>query len=177
MVTKTEWISKALETLRQGGADSVKVERLAKSLGVTKGSFYWHFKDRQDLLVQTLGHWNRLQAAHLDERKLTAFESPQDRLRELLDFISSKDARHDLSIRLWAQQESWVQDKVEHIDRARLDYCEDIFLRIGFDDEEAQLRARLVYFYQVAEQNVFILDSPELRKRLDKRHYYLLIRR
>ena len=176
MVTKTEWIEGALDTLREGGAAAVKVETLARSLGVTKGSFYWHFSDRQDLLHQTLMHWFEVQESFLDARKSTPSESPQDRLKELLEFISSKDASHDVAIRLWAHQEDWVREKVEEIDALRLQYCESIFTHIGFEQEEAQLRARLVYFYQVAEQNVFVEDSPELRKRLEKRHYYLLIR-
>ena len=65
------------------------------------------------------------------------FETPHDRLRDLLDFISSKDASQDISIRHLAHQEPWVREKVEQIDRIRLSFFEDIFLKIGFEEEEA----------------------------------------
>ena len=137
VVTKTEWIASALDALKNRGASSVKVEALARALGVTKGSFYWHFSDRQDLLAQTLEHWADLQAQYLDGRKAMEFETPHDRLRDLLDFISSKDASQDILIRHWAHQEPWVREKVEQIDRIRLSFFEDIFLKIGFEEEEA----------------------------------------
>lgn len=153
----------ALDRLLDEGADNVKVERLAHDLGVTKGSFYWHFKDRSDLLWQIAAFWEERQRKYLQSLIDTNHQTPEERLKALFDFIEIKDNRHDIAMRLWARSADWVDDQVAEIDRLRLEYCESIFHDMGFNENAARLRAHLVYYYQVAEQTVSFKEPDNLR--------------
>ena len=165
----------ALDRLLEEGSANVKVERLARDLGVTKGSFYWHFKDRADLLQQAAASWEERQLSFLDTLKNTDYESPEARLKGLFSFIDTKDARHDAAMRLWARRSDWINDLVAKIDRVRLGYCEDIFIELGFYGDAARLRAHLVYYYQVAEQTLSYKEPEEIRQRLNELRFDLLV--
>ncbi len=175
-LTRTDWLVAALDCLVEQGVENVKVERLARTLGVTKGSFYWHFKNRQDLLRQTLDYWTQQQHAFADSFAAEHFDTPADRLRAVLQFIATKDARHDVAVRLWARQTDWVNVQVREVDELRLELCAQIFRDLGFEEDAAQLRGRLVYYYQVAEQNLSRRDSQALRQRLQAEHLALLLK-
>ena len=166
MITKQDWLDASLDALMERGASQVKVERLARALGVTKGSFYWHFEDRQDLLRQTADYWAEKQHAYLAALKAEAHGSPEDRLKGLLAYIDGKDIRHDVAMRMWAHREDWVRALLAELDRLRLDYCESIFCAMGFPPLEARLRAHLVYYYQIAEQTISFQEPEEVRARL-----------
>lgn len=154
----------------------MKVERLARTLSVTKGSFYWHFKDRSDLLHQTASYWAERQLVYLKTLKDGTFATPEERLSAVLSFIETKDFRHDVAMRLWAKQENWVNELVAEIDEQRLVFCESIFKKMGFGEDEARLRSHLVYYYQVAEQTLSYREPEEIQQRLDSLRYQLLIR-
>jgi len=175
LITKNDWVTTALDRLLEEGSANVKVERLARDLGVTKGSFYWHFKDRADLLQQAAASWEERQLSFLDTLKNTDYESPEARLKGLFAFIDTKDARHDAAMRLWARRSDWINDLVAKIDRVRLGYCEDIFIELGFDGDAARLRAHLVYYYQVAEQTLSYKEPEEIRQRLNELRFDLLV--
>lgn len=169
-----DWILAALDCLVTEGVTQVKVERLARTLGVTKGSFYWHFQNRQDLLEQTVAHWAEQQRQFVAALVAQHPEQPAERLRAVLQFIAEKDVRHDIAVRHWAQQAPWVDAYVAEIDALRLGFCEQIFHDLGFSPTEAQLRGRLVYYYQIAEQTLSFRDAPALKATLDAQRYELL---
>ena len=177
MATKEDWLNKALDCLLEEGNTNVKVERLARDVGVTKGSFYWHFKDRNDLLSQTAAHWKAQQHAFLDLLNNTSHDSPEERLTALFAYIDAKDVRHDVAMRLWARKEKWVNELVSEIDKLRLVYCESIFTEMGFAADEARLRAHLVYYYQVAEQTISYKEPESLRLRLSQLRFQMLLRK
>ncbi|MBO6575046.1 MAG: TetR/AcrR family transcriptional regulator [Rhodothermales bacterium] len=164
---RKDWIDAALVALLEHGSPNVKVERLARRLGVTKGSFYWHFKDREDLLRQTAVEWHADQLSHLKRLESRAYESAADRLQQLIAFTTSKDGTPDVAMRLWARQARWVNELVAEIDRLRLAYCIDVFQSLGFTGDQAHLRANMVYYYQVAGQTVSHKDPVDVRRRLD----------
>jgi AcrR family transcriptional regulator len=151
------WIAAATEVLVDEGIDHVKVDLLATKLGVTRGSFYWHFRDRQDLLRRVLQAWSEATTRQLTRRLETAHTD--DPMRQLRDVISlpfrgrsaARAARIELAIRAWARRDAMARQAVDDGDAARLAYHEQIFRALGFDDHEAAMRAFVLYSYEVAE--------------------------
>lgn len=171
---RLDWLEAALEVLADEGVERVKVELLAKKLAVTKGSFYWHFRTRDQLLLEALQYWEEQQEKYISQLRYAEVASPEERLWSVLRFIAGKDYRHDLAVRAWAPLFSPAAAALRRLDRERTAFVAEIFLEMGFDDLDAQLRSRLVYFYQVAEQTITFRDSTELKEQLDRRRFMLL---
>lgn len=170
---KEQWLDAALDVLDDEGIEGVKVERLARHLKVTKGSFYWHFKDRQELLGAMVNFWECAQEEIIRRLEGSSAPDPKQRLWELLKFIMDKDSRHDVAMRGWARVEPNAAQAVDRIDKRRLEYCENLFRNMGFGVKDAKMRARLVYFYQVGEYTVVSRDDHKLRMELAKCRYDL----
>lgn len=170
---KEDWLVAALDVLSADGIEKVKVEPLAVYLGVTKGSFYWHFKDRAALLTQMVDYWSKIQNDIIDALGESAVE-PKKRLWNLLQFIGRKDSRHDVAIRAWARNFDYAAEAISHIDNRRLLFCENLFEQLGFTGDEVKLRARLVYYYQVGEYTVIKQDAAPLRLALSELRYKML---
>ncbi len=127
------------------GADAVRVERLAEALGVTKGSFYWHFKDRNALLEALLEAW-QMQATYaiIDQVEANGGDC-RARLTTLFTIVARVDGRLDRAIRTWAEQDPSARNALDQVDSRRLAYLETLFLGMGFSLPAANARARLVY--------------------------------
>lgn len=148
---KTDWILAAFKTLGSEGIDGVKVERIAKQLGTTKGSFYWHFADRPTLLQHMLHFWEQEGTLgiieYLDEREVSAGE----RLKALAR-ISTDTQVHGLdavavegALRAWAGQEAWVADLIRATERTRIDYVARLLEELGYEPESAAQQANQLY--------------------------------
>jgi len=148
---KTDWILAAFETLGSDGIDGVKVERISKNLGTTKGSFYWHFADRPALLQQMLHFWEQEGTLgiieNLDGRETTASEKLKTLAR-----ISTDTQVHGLdavavegALRAWAGQEAWVADLIRATERTRIDYVARLLEDLGFEPADAVQQATQLY--------------------------------
>ena len=171
------WLDAALDALYDEGDGGVKVEPLARRLGVTKGSFYHHFRDRDELLVAMVDRWRATQEAHLEALAASPTESAAERVAEVLAFTQSKDSRHDVGMRAWALHHRGARRALQAVDRSRIEYLEALFAELGFDGEESMLRARLLYFYQVGEYTLSVRDQEASRERLRRLRWKLLTRR
>lgn len=146
------WLNEALEVLRERGIDHVKVEPLAKRLGVTKGSFYWHFKNRSDLLQALPTHWADAQTAPVFAHARAAEGGPVDKMRAVAEFLAREDPdRYDTAMRAWSQFDAEVAKFVAEIDGRRMAFIAELFEQAGLPVHEAAFRARLWYFYDVGE--------------------------
>jgi AcrR family transcriptional regulator len=142
---RQEWIDAGLEALARDGIDAVRVERLAAALNVTKGSFYWHFKDRHALLEALLEAWRaRATIAIIDAVEAKGGDA-RAKLANLFTIVAVIDGRLDRAIRSWAAQDGGAASALQAVDRRRLDYLVVLFLGVGFNAAEALGRARLVY--------------------------------
>jgi AcrR family transcriptional regulator len=146
------WTTAALEVLAEQGIHGVRVEALAKRLGVTKGSFYWHFKDRGALFDAMLEEWRRSTTLDIIARLDRADEPCIVRLRKLLRLPlagrkSAQAANFELSIRLWGRRYPKAQEALEEIDQLRLRYLSGLLEGCGVKKEEAAARAALAYAY------------------------------
>jgi len=172
-----DWLDAALDALYEDGIESVKVEPLARRLGVTKGSFYHHFQDHPELLVAMIDRWRAVQEGLLMRFASARAEDPHTRLADIMDFIQAKDSRHDVGVRSWALTNPYARQALQEIDRSRLRLVEQIFESMGFEADAAKLRARLIYFYQVGEHTLSVRDRESLRERLKQLRYELVTRR
>ena len=148
---RTAWIAGALGIVAQEGIGGLRVESLAKHLGVTKGSFYWHFKDRRDLIDAVLDDWRNSRIR--DIRKQTSTEPGKERatLRHTIDIYAAARNRKGISIeatiRLWARQDAKGLAVVEEVDAERLACTRRLFLALGLVPAEAAARSALLYAY------------------------------
>lgn len=144
------WIAAAFDALADGGIDTVRVERLAKSLAITKGSFYWHFADRRALIDAMLSAWAEGRIAAI--RQQTAERSePAAVLRTLADLYTRhanlRGLAIELAIRALARTDNEAATAVRDVDRERLQHVGGLFTGLGWPRAEAQARAILFYSY------------------------------
>ena len=144
-LSREAWIDAAIERLVAHGVEAVKIEPLAKALGVTKGSFYWHFADRGALLAAMLERW-RTQATNAIIAEVEgAGGDAEARLRRLSARTARQDGRLDNAIRAWAASDPVPRAALAEIDAARAAYLEKLYREIGFDARAARARASFVY--------------------------------
>lgn len=146
--SKWDWFQTALDVLRMEGVDAVRVERLARELGIAKSGFYWHFKDRSDLLDQLVDYWAHEYTEVVAENVIMRNLEPKARLIETARMIAKHGLTDcELSMRAWALADETVAKKVEEVYAVRLRFIRQAFVELGFDGEQAELRARLYLVY------------------------------
>jgi AcrR family transcriptional regulator len=161
------WIEEGLRALAAGGPDAVRIELLARALGVTRGGFYWHFDDRRELLEELLEAWERVSVDEVIERVEGDGGDARTKLRRLSALAASSDEplRIDLAIRDWARREQSVADRLKRVDNRRMDYMRSLFGAFcpGQDDVEA----RCMVFYSLWIGSHFIAADHGARGRAD----------
>ena len=164
-LSKSEWLRHGLEALRLYGIKGLNIETLAENIGITKGSFYWHFKDRQELLNSVVEHWTtRMVDAVRAHETLTG--SASERLFQVMEEITQQDrGRYEAAMRMWASSDEHVAKAVRRVDEARLKWTSDLFLEMGFASEQAEIRGRMMVFYEYGEAE-FSIKAP-VEKRLE----------
>ena len=155
-LTPDNWIEAATTVLVDQGIDHVRVDTLAGQLGVTRGSFYWHFRDREDLLRRVLQAWAERSTAQLTRRLESARDDPREQLRDVISLpfrgrAAARAARIELAIRAWARRDDMARQAVDEADASRIGYHAVVFQALGFAQAEAQMRAFVLYSYEVAE--------------------------
>ena len=171
------WIDSAMQLLTERGIDSVRVEVLAKRLGVTKGSFYWHFTDRESLLAQMLQTWRKRATLGIIERLESTHEPALTRLSRLLrlQFDARKaeiGAEIELSIRLWARHDPRAAQALKEVDELRLRYIAKLLDELGTAKDALDARAVLIYCYMRVSRS---LADPVRDKRLTQACERILI--
>lgn len=145
------WVQAGLSALSEGGVAAVRVELLAKRLKITKGSFYWHFSRREDLLSAMLEEWERSQTLGVIANVEAAGGNPHERFERLSAAVARLDMRLEAAMRSWAPSDGDVRQVIERIDAMRLSYLQSIIESAGVPVEPAIARARLVYFALIGE--------------------------
>lgn len=143
------WVDTAIDVLAREGVAGLRVEVLAKRCGVTKGSFYWHFKDRQALLDAVLERWR--EGRIRDIEKTTSVQPGQEReqLHYAIEVYGASRNRKGMSIELavrdWARHDARAASVVESVDLYRLECTRRLFVASGMSDAEAKSRSLLLY--------------------------------
>jgi AcrR family transcriptional regulator len=140
-----DWTSAALRALAVGGLRAVAIEPLAASLGATKGSGYWHFANRAQLVSATLDRWEREHTAAVIAQVERA-ASPEVRLRDLFTLVMAHAGPNSVELALLASaSDPLVAAALQRVTDRRLDYLTRLFIELGFDEPASRHRALLAY--------------------------------
>lgn len=151
-LNREDWVRAAIEVMIDSSVADVRIEALARELNVSKGSFYWHFKNREDLLNAILELWAEEAAVAVSERVEHRAQSPAERLLLFLRLpISSKRASKaadlELAILGWARRSRLAEDAVAKVDQIRVERLVVIFRELGLTHEVAEFRAHVAYAF------------------------------
>jgi AcrR family transcriptional regulator len=169
---RAAWIAAALDIVAQDGIDGLRVESLAKRLGVTKGSFYWHFKDRRDLIDAVLDNWRAGRIRDIRKQTTAAPGNEEAALRHTIEVYAAAKNRKGISIeasiRLWARQDANGLAVVEEVDAERLECTRRLFLARNLPPAEAAARSALLYAYvfgfSMMQCGRFAMDAAQTKR-------------
>lgn len=175
-LTREDWINAARDALTRSGVDDVKVDRLSKDLRVTRGSFYWHFTSRKDLLDALLHDWEVRNLNQIEFlRNAWAADAPDLAYVNVI-YVGGdeKFPAYDMSVRIWARKNAAVASAVARIDDAWVAVLKELFVSQGFDETEAFVRARINFFHQIGYYALAVREDVEERVRLIPYYYKIL---
>lgn len=160
------WLDTAYDVLTDSGVDAVKVMPLAKRLGVARTGFYWHFKDRDELLEAMVRRWEERNTGNLVTRTEAYAEGIAEALFNLFDcWLDPElfDGRLDLAIRNWARTDAGLQNRLDLADERREQAIADMFVRHGFSPDDARIRARTVIYTQIGYLSMQVCEQDDRR--------------
>lgn len=162
---RRRWIDEGLQALATGGPDAVRIEPLAKRLGVTRGGFYWHFEDRSALLAEMLDTWERASVDEVIEHVESEGGDATVRLRRLATLADSSDhlLRIDLAVRDWARREQTVAERLRRVDNRRMDYLRSLFAAVGLDEDDVEARCLIAFSLWIANHFIAADHGPRSR--------------
>ena len=161
--------------MNEAGFGSVSIDRLAGELGITRGSFYHHFSDRDELLLAVLDYWAENWTYRVRDDVVNLGLDPATTLLALMRAIrTSGAANYDAAMRAWALHDPVARKVVKKVDEVRLQNIQEPFKALGFSGIDAENRARLFLHYEMAAPAMFAkLTAEEDNKLLIERHRFL----
>jgi AcrR family transcriptional regulator len=174
--TRDNWLDLALSALAVEGVSHVTVLNLSERLGVSRSSFYWYFKNRDELLDALLDRWDSLNTRSI----VSQADQPAASVNEAVCNVfrcwvnpAIFSPRLDFAVREWARRSAGVRRTLDRSDRVRTEALKALFVRFGYEDEDALVRARVLYFMQIG---YYALDLKEpLETRLSLTPHYLKV--
>lgn len=172
--TRADWLDLALRALAIDGVDHVTVLGLGEKLGVSRSSFYWYFKNRDELLDALLDRWETLNTSSiLDSAAAPSGTVNQAVLNVFRCWVNPAifSPRLDFAVRDWARRSAHVRKAIERADRLRTEGLRAMFARFGYEQRDAFVRARILYAMQIG---YWALDLHEpIETRLSLTPHYL----
>jgi AcrR family transcriptional regulator len=161
------WIKAGFAELARSGIEGVRVEVLAKNLGVTKGGFYRRFRDRAALLSAMLADWSTGRIASIEQHASLEGGTARERLNAIIQLYSERTNAEgiaiELAMRQWARADEAAADGVARVDAARLRNVAQLYRATGLASEDAEAKAFLFYCF-IFGQSLLFLESGQ-RKR------------
>ena len=161
---RSSWIEEGLRALAAGGPDAVRIEPLARALGVTRGGFYWHFGDRRALLEEMLDAWERASTDETLERVERKGGDARAKLRRAgaLTF-SDWLLPIDLAVRDWSRREPTVAERLRRVDNRRMEYLRSLFGAFCPDVDEVEARSMLAFSLLIGNHLMAADHGPRSR--------------
>ena len=164
------WVEAGFAELARSGVEGVRVEVLAKNLGVTKGGFYRRFRDRAALLEAMLQSWSEGRIAAIEKHTSLDGATARERLRALIALYSERMNTEgmavELAIRQWARSDEAAASAAASVDAARLQNVGQLYRATGLRDEEADAQAFLFYCFIFGQSLLFLDRGPRKRTQL-----------
>jgi AcrR family transcriptional regulator len=169
-VKRDSWIEAGFREIARSGVEGVRVEVLAKNLGITKGGFYRRFRDRAALLDGILQNWRAGRIAAIEQQTSLDGATARDRLRALIRLYSERMNTEgmavELAIRQWARSDDAAAAAVASVDAARLKNVGHLYRAAGLPTEEADAQAFLFYCFIFGQSLLFLERGPRKRAQL-----------
>lgn len=174
--TRVDWLEAALAALFEQGPKGLNIQALARRLKISKTSFYWHFKDKSELVSALIDLWHHEFTETVTENVKLQDSPPRQRLAKAMELIDEFDmGNYDSSFRIWARTEPLVEKAVLEANRLRLEFANKAFSELGFSGDSLACRTALWVGYQSTERYVFPEFSAKKRQALRKVRLELLI--
>nr|WP_070959347.1 TetR/AcrR family transcriptional regulator [Hyphomonas sp. Mor2] len=177
-VSAEQWIEVAKAALVEEGLPGVKVDRLAKKLGVTRGGFYHNFSGQRDLLDKLIDHWgvnNEFVPSSVQAKTPGEALKALEELTAYLIQETTFSPAFELAVREWARVDKSVRKTVDKVDKVRLRRLTKLFSALGCDKAEAPIRARVFYFHQLGFYSLGYHERMSMRERAKDASTYLKI--
>jgi AcrR family transcriptional regulator len=173
-LTRERWLSAALEIVARKGGAKLRVRDLVQNLGVSTGSFYWHFRSRDDFVAKLVDYWGREFTSRVAEHMANVEGDPRKRLLLMMEYLLEQDsARYDVAVRAWAAQEPAVARRVRRVDQLRLRVVRSLFKEMGFSGKELEMRTSTFVVFHSLELGFLVQASKKDRRRhLRARHAF-----
>lgn len=168
------WLRAAREAMLDGGVEAVKIQLLAKNLNLARASFYWFFKDREELLDALLAQWRDKNTGNIVKRAHAYADSLTEAILNVCDCWFDQDlfdSRFEFAIRSWALQSPRVLAEVQEADAARIAALTAMFERFGHTPRSAAVRARTIYLVQIGY--ISMQTQEDLPLRMERTIEYL----
>jgi len=176
--SKEDWLKIALGILEIKGIDAVRIERLAANLHTSKSGFYWHFKNRNELLKELLIYWLTAYTETITKDTPLLKLDPLQRLDKISEKIRKQNlTKYDLAIRTWAQHDLKAKRVVEKVNLIRMDYIRSVFSELGFRGDDLEMRTMLYVVYHSWERPMFGKYNQQKWEKLKKRRINFLTRK
>ena len=171
-LTKEQWLEKALQIINREGFGAIKIDRLVRVMGVTKGSFYWHFESKKDFIANLIEYWDKKFTHNVITRIKDIAGNPSECLLELMLFITNNQlAQYDFAIHALAQNEPDAFPLIKKVLEKRFEFVATLFSAMGFKRDEVNLRSRATVMFMTQEQNSLLKDPVDKqRKRIRLAH-------
>jgi AcrR family transcriptional regulator len=164
------WLEAGFAELARSGVEGVRVEVIAKNLGVTKGGFYRRFRDRAALLEAMLERWRKGRIAAIEQQTSLDGASARERLKALIQLYSERmnpeGMAIELAIRQWARSDEGAVEAVASVDAARLKNVAELYRATGLAGEEADAQAFLFYCFIFGQSLLFVERGVRKRTQL-----------
>ena len=171
--TRDDWLDLALSALAIEGVDHVTVLALSERLGVSRSSFYWYFKNRGELLDALLDRWEKLNTrsivAQAEAEAATVNQAVCNVFRCWVNPLIFSP-RLDFAVREWARRSPRVRRALDHSDQVRTEALKAMFVRFGYEDVDASVRGRVLYYMQIGYYALDLREPIEARLTLTP-HY------
>lgn len=174
---REDWLNTAMDTLISEGVEQVKVLTLAEKLNCARSSFYWYFKNRSELLDALLDHWAETNTKAI----ITSANQPAESINYALAKLyagwlkaDSFDSKLDFAVRDWARRSGTVRRALDISDNARIEAIASMYLRFGYTETEAIVRARVVYFTQIGYAMLDQRETKDVRAARSREYLFCM---
>ena len=174
--TREQWLQKSLDVISGQGFGRIVIDNIVKSIKVTKGSFYWHFKDRNDFLVHLVTYWDENFTRNVMQHIAAMQGDAGKRLLELMMYVTRKRlARYDAAILSLAHNEPHVSNQIAVVFESRIEFVASLIAEMGYKGLDLELRSRMIVTFMSQEQNVLSQKAVKEQVSLIKKAYDLLV--
>ncbi|NTF90301.1 TetR/AcrR family transcriptional regulator [Agrobacterium rhizogenes] len=170
------WLEAAYHSMLDSGIDAVKILPLAKKLNLSRTSFYWFFKDREELLAALVTRWRDKNTGGIVKQTEAYAESLAEAMLNVFDcWLNNElfDAKFEFAVRSWALQSGEILEQVREADQTRIEALKRMFIRFGNSEINADVRARTTYLVQIGY--ISMQTQEELAVRMKRIHEYIAI--